>query len=296
MGFVLTSIRASVRILGLGAAMLQVLVLSACGGCSGTPAEFATFAWNGSAWSKGPGDSAVFMAMAYDPDLNSVVGLDENGTTWQWGASHWHSLQTKSCCAGQLTSATVVYDFGARRLLLFNANNNYVWSGNAWKQFGDPSSVQAATYDLASKQLIGIDGEGNTVVFGGARWKQTDAAKMPVWQGALVYDAARRQVVGIDYGLTTGDAPQLVTWDGEAWSRPAAALPFSTFSNSGVIGYDSIQNVVLISNEDSLLAWDGRAISRLGDAPGDLTRAAFDEHAGQLLWQKQTKDPTGQCF
>jgi hypothetical protein len=296
MRLVFTRTRKLARLLSLTAVAFQLLATSACGGCSGTPAEFATFAWDGSTWKQGQGEGLAFLAMAYDPDLNSVVGLDESGATWKWAASRWQSLQANSCCPEQVTAPTLVYDYGAGRLLLFSGNN-YKWSGSAWERFGGLQSPATATYDRATKQLVGIDGDGNTLLFDGTRWNPTNAAQMPVWEGSIVYDAARKQVVGIDYGLTTGSTPHLVTWDGTSWSRSPGVLPFSTFSQSGILGYDTVRQVVLIGSEDSLLAWDGSTLSRLpGDAPGGRTDAAFDEHAGQLLWQKQTKDPTGNCF
>ncbi len=214
-----------------------------------------TWEWDGASWlQRSPVHAPAETwgaGMAYDESRRRVVLFGGPGETWEWDGSDWLQLLPATSPAPRV-GHSMVYDAARRRVLLYggslagghaywnNLDDTWEWDGVDWQQRSPTRSPAARccgamAYD-ASRQMTVLYGgysigmrygfpfpepQGDSWEWDGSDWRQTTAAGLPAFDGALAaYDVARRRItlVGCSpLGLETWD------FDGTTWTAVGVA-------------------------------------------------------------------------
>lgn len=262
--------------------------------------------WNGNAWTQiiAPGPAPrTFPGLAYDHERKRLVlfggnrvlfGTENDKDTflddmWEWDGAHWQEIKTPTPSAR--AEASMVYDRGRRRLVLFGGyrvvegkkirlGDTWEWDGNNWQQVSasgpSPRNGAAMIYDAARKRVLLFGGSGGpsgeTWIWDGKQWHEVKAATAGRFNSVTAFDEAHQQT--LRFGGWNGETRVGDTWtfDGKAWQQIDAAGPEAR--NHSAMVYDfKRQRLVLFGGHDGenifgdTWEWDG----------GKWSRAAFHE-------------------
>jgi hypothetical protein len=256
------------------------------GSPSGTNGE--TWAWDGTGWSQLASSGPSFRrrhAMAFDSArgvavlFGGVVGIADNGETWEWnaaaagvqGVGGW--MQRAIPGPSPRSSHAMAYDSARGVTVLFGGYtgtyNGETWEfdGNTWTRRvvdgPSPRTGHAMAYD---------SGRGVTVLFGG-RFGNTYLGDTWEWDGAawshrlesqinpptgreapaMAYDSARGVTVLMGGANQIGINSDTWEWDGSTWSqRPVRGISPQA---SHVMAYDTARaQTVLFGSSAGLLS------------------------------------------
>ncbi|MBI2396151.1 MAG: hypothetical protein HYV09_41695, partial [Deltaproteobacteria bacterium] len=205
----------------------------------------------------GTGPSSRFdTAAAYDSSRQAVVLFGGTmgariGDTWEYLSGIWRRPAND---VGERTGPASAFDSFRNRVVLFGGysyaggflGDTWEWDGYAWNQLcttapcstTKPAARQSAVaaYDSDRKRFVLFGGNPTSDLweFDGTTWVQKCTALpctslMPSgrYNAAAAYDSTRKRTVlfgGYSGGTTVNDTWE---WDGNAWTRPCAALPCS---------------------------------------------------------------------
>jgi hypothetical protein len=171
----------------------------------GLPYLHDTWLWNGCSWRRAdPALSPVVSdaVMTFDARSGKIVlfGLTLGGPvtaeTWTWNGITWSKRENVNNPPGRL-GASMAYDPGTKRVLLFGGWNNsagslndtWAWDGTRWTQLHPSSSPSARdqaamTGDVASGHIVLFGGnsggaDSDTWIWLGSDWVQAHPQHSP---------------------------------------------------------------------------------------------------------------------
>jgi hypothetical protein len=304
----------------LALAFLAPSLVGACGGPGHYySAAIRTWTWNGHQWKALPGTfqggGSGEQHLAYDPIHGQLVliGKDPNGsesTTSTRSGGRW--ILTRASTLPGTDNWTMAYDTRSQRLLMFDGEAVYYWTGRDWNQTSrepglpELNDIAAAPDPVAYEPHLGvvltIDRNCNrpapTVVgsWDGVTW-QRQATGPASDYGDIVFDAARDQMLMVGASC---DGRPITTWvfDGKAWKQlhPATEPIIDTNGDRWDYGrnlmtYDPDTQQVLMIGRSSLWAWDGSNWSAVPNSglPSGVSRAVtnyFHDNTTQVAYDE----------
>jgi len=193
---------------------LSSLILTACGGTSGSP-WVPRLSWTKMPQGVNP-PGRVSAAMAYDAATNQVLvfggkrnpATDVVGDTWTWNGARWRE-QHPAASPPALSGAAMAYDAATRQLVLFGGARRRAIAGI-------PLHYSAVGPPLAA-----------TWTWNGATWTEQHPAVSPSARKhvAMAYDPATREVVLFGgFGSKGRPLRDTWTWNGATWTEQHPAV------------------------------------------------------------------------
>jgi hypothetical protein len=283
-------------------AFLAPSLVTACGGPDHYSVATRTWTWNGHRWEalRGTfsGGGSGEQHLAYDPSHRQLVlvGKDPNAaesTTSTRSAAGWTLTRASTPDSANWAMA---YDTRAQRLLMFDGEKVYYWTGRDWvKTARDPGlpgvgipgvAPNPAAYEPHLGVVMTIDRNCNrpapTVVgsWDGSYW-QLQATGPGFDYGDLVFDPARDEMLMVGASC---DGQPITTWvfGGKAWKQlhPATQPIVDARGDRwdygrNLMAYDADTQQVLMVGRSFLWAWDGSNWSEVpgSDLPNGVNRA-----------------------
>ena len=261
-------------------------------------------------------------ALLFHDRLRKLVLLDgtysavrpEHSEIWIWDGRAW-ALIPSTGPTGRYASAAV-YDSRRDRIVSFSGRvgrderitpDTWEWDGQSWTEMRDTSAGardhHMMAYDAARGRTVMYGGgpfprrpgpwATDTWEWDGTAWRQVGASGPLGRVAAMVYDAARRQVLMFGgVGAPVGERREQPnygdtwSWDGASWRKLSDAGPSPRDRHA--MAFDSRAGVVLLyggetrsQQFDDMWKWDGRRWSRIaltGATPGkrSLHAMAYD--------------------
>lgn len=248
---------------------------------------FDTWELAGNAWSKvtgaGQPSATSGATMAFDPVSERVLLFGGSGfygalnETWAFDGTAWQQLETSGRPPTARFNASLVFDAGARRLLMLGgethsglslslASEVWSWDGERWEN-QSPSASPAPAW-LSGAAVAYDEARGRIVVFGSTsredslkgtqdlwEWSLAGWKQIPVsspWPGArhfaaLAYDPQRQRVVMFggmrgynDYYSDTWE------WDGEVWTPHDTTASMASRMGHSMTWHAGLGRVVMV--------------------------------------------------
>ena len=228
-----------------------------------TPPVPSTWAWNGNAWAQivtahDPPFNTGFVLTFDRGNANAVLFGGQSNQTWLFDGTDW-TQAAPATSPPALEYAAAAYDIGRKVTVVFGglgqtyfSDDTWEWDGSNWmlasptkKPPGRKSALMA--FDAAHQEIVlygGGNANGNlydTWTYDGKTWTQHNAICGAQF-GSLVYDSARKRVLGIG---------QVVwEWDGSTWSQLGSLTASPTATPAA---YDESRGRVIFFNGLSAL-------------------------------------------
>ncbi len=191
------------------------------------------------------------------PATGQLLAYDDGGgctpyDTWTWDGAAWSQHQQNGV-PRRRDYETLGYDGATKQVIMFGGfsaatcpgeaftgetDETWTWNGSIWSQqhpqvSPSPRDSMCAAFDSDSGQFIAFGGQGNdtngepidlneTWNWTGTTWAQLlPALTPPAGECSMTYDPARKMILMLAAGATTGGNSQTWAWNGTNWSHLA---------------------------------------------------------------------------
>ena len=225
-----------------------------------------TWTWDGTTWTRAmpaTTPTGTALALAFDVASARMVLLTNVGsatTWWEWTGTDWVPDPARNLAA-QGDGSVLFYDHGRARLTLLGLRSGnpvrmFELGANGWELAPAPREpsardATAIAYDAERGGVMVFGGRdaasallGDLWTWTGARWEEvmpSVPAPSPREKHAMVFDAARGELLVIGGRTDAGRTGETWAWNGSSWRNAGAMPPHEQLA----VAYDAKRNRVV---------------------------------------------------